>query len=294
MTMTTLPPLPDWQANAHQLHHAAQILGALRLFVHKPMPNYLEMALRIDARGLSTDRLPAGGNVWLDWSQAAFVYQPHAGGEQTISLLNQSQATALEALLARMDGCGEPLVHAEPQADLPYLRALRTAYAVRGLDLALLPVEGSGPSTELLTVDSAVSAAYGEALDRVFTAMARFRAQLYGAMTPVVVWPEHFDASFLWFATEHATDDDPQLNFGFAPFSEGIDQPYLYAYAYPSPANMTELPLPSPARWHMEGWNGAMVPYAALRELTDPEHAIASLLEAIYATLAPALLRQDS
>src|SRR5919109_78870 len=66
-----------------------------------------------------------------------------------------------------------------------------------------------------LLIDAHASADYAQALDRVFTATARFRARLTGLQTPIVVWPEHFDLSFLWFATERATDEFPHMNFGF-------------------------------------------------------------------------------
>ena len=42
------------------------------------------------------------------------------------------------------------------------------------------------------------------------------RARLNGPMTPIVVWPEHFDLSFLWFASAQATDRFPHMNFGCA------------------------------------------------------------------------------
>lgn len=50
-----------------------------------------------------------------------------------------------------------------------------------------------------LTVDPATGAAYGEALYRVFTAVARFRARLTGPQTPIkvrIVWMAQPTASW--------------------------------------------------------------------------------------------------
>jgi hypothetical protein len=41
------------------------------------------------------------------------------------------------------------------------------------------------------------------------------------------------------------------------------------------------------ARWHTQGWNGAIVPYDELERSDDPEALIESVFEAIHAVLSP-------
>jgi hypothetical protein len=135
-----------------------------------------------------------------------------------------------------------------------------------------------------------LAADYAQALYRIFTATARFRARLVGPMTPVVLWPEHFDLSFLWFATDKATEGNPHLNFGFAPYSEGLPRPYLYSYAFPLPADFNAPKLPSLARWHTTGWTGVVVSYDELANLADPEAAIEETFTDIYEILSPVLI----
>jgi hypothetical protein len=106
-------------------------------------------------------------------------------------------------------------------------------------------------------------------------------------MTPIVVWPEHFDLSFLWFAGQQADDRHPHMNFGFAPFSDDLDRPYLYAYAYPMPERFEQLPLPEGATWHTEGWQGMVYPYDTLAASTDPDGQVEAIFAQIDATLAP-------
>ena len=143
-----------------------------------------------------------------------------------------------------------------------------------------------------LEIDPRLSADYSRVLYQIFTATARFRARLNGPMTPIVVWPEHFDLSFLWFASAQATERFPHMNFGFAPFSDDIARPYLYAYAYPMPEGFERLRLPPLARWHTEGWKGVVVPYDDVVRQSDPDTVIEDIFMAIYKLLSPSLVEK--
>src|SRR5689334_4053888 len=108
--MTKLPALSNWEQTSRSLHKAAQLLGALRMLVRDPVPNYLELALRIERDGLSTDVMPSGDVVLLDFRQAALVYSPRDNKSITIPLTGQSQASLIESLLTAMATLGQPLV----------------------------------------------------------------------------------------------------------------------------------------------------------------------------------------
>ena len=108
--MTPLPTLANWERSSHSLHKAAMLLGAIRQLVCPREANYLELALRIEPNGLSTDRLPTGGIVLLDFTQAALVYTcPHGERHPAIMLAEHSQVSLLEALLGLMDDHGEAI-----------------------------------------------------------------------------------------------------------------------------------------------------------------------------------------
>lgn len=283
--MNRLPALEPWGPTAHGLHAAAQLLGAIRQLVREPVANYLELALRIERAGLATEALPAGGAVRLDFGRAALVYTCPAGDEHPFPLAGHSQVSLFEALLRELHAHGDSL--APPQPGETYVRAMLVALDAKGH--ALRPQGGELTSDAPLAVDPAISAAYGAALDRVFTAVARFRARLAGPQTPIVVWPEHFDLSTLWFPGEDRSDGAPQMNFGFAPFDGVHPRPYLYAYAYPMPAGFAALPLSAPARWNTAPWKGLILHYDDLRAAEDPEALIEATCEAAYRLLAPTL-----
>src|SRR5919199_3220967 len=284
--MTTLAPLSQWEATAHSLHKAAQIPGAIRLLVLDPVPNYLEWSLVIRSEGLSTGPLPFGGEVLLDFAQCAMLYRPATGEPSAVSLLGQSQASVLEALLATMESQGQTLA-APANGRMSRTDALLAALEARGH--VFTPRRADLADEAPLEIDPRLSADYSRVLYQIFTATARFRARLTGPMTPIVVWPEHFDLSFLWFATERATDEFPHMNFGFAPFDAETERPYLYAYAYPMPDAFERLPLPTRAHWHTSGWRGALVPYHALAQAEHPEAEIEAICAAIYDVLSPTL-----
>jgi hypothetical protein len=275
------PPLENWEQTSHSLHQAAQILGAIRMLTRDPVPNYLELALRIEPDGLSTERLPSGGEVRLDFERGVVVCAPKDGRSMAVTLAGRTQASLLESILAALNAQDQSLVaQKEPSFSATFLAALQAKNH---------PLIGSVEigGTDALEVDRALGTEYAHMLNRVFTATARWRSRLAGFVTPVVVWPEHFDLSTLWFATDEVSERAPQMNFGFAPFDSIASRPYLYVTAYPMPDGFEKLPLPMGARWHAQGWNGAIVPYDELARAEDPEALIESMFEAIHAVLSP-------
>jgi hypothetical protein len=280
-----LPALNNWQSTARGLHLAAQLLGGIRMLVREAVPNFLELALRIEANGLSTDTLPSGGSVLLNFDKAALVVSSAKGKASELAINGQTQTSLLEKLLQTLDEQGQSLV---AKKDGSFAKGFLAALHAKGHKL-----DGSLEltSTETITVDTQVSGNYGQALYRVFTATSRWRARLVGQQTPIVVWPEHFDLSTLWFANE-ANESSPHMNFGFAPFDGTHTHPYLYAYAYPMPEGFDKLALPKPAHWNTSPWKGMVVPYEELAKSDNTESEVERIFEAVYNILAPTLVKK--
>lgn len=283
--MTTLPPLGGWEQSAHSLHQAAALLGAIRMLVQEPVPNYLELALKPEPEGLSTDALPSGGSVLLNLAQSEVWVLSPKGEKSTVPLQGHTQAGLLEAILTTLDFQGQGLA---PQKEGSFSKGF-----LQALHAKMHTLEGSLElsSTQPLRIDPKLSAEYSQVLYRIFTATARFKARLSGPQTPLVVWPEHFDLSTLWFASDQADENAPHMNFGFAPFDGVHPRPYLYAYAYPMPEGFEQLPLPAPAQWHTAPWKGVYVPYDELARSSDPEALIEAIFSEVYQVLSPGLRR---
>ncbi len=271
------------QLTLHNLHTVARLLGAVRLLVHERQPNFLELGMKIVPEGVSTDTLPRGGEVTLDFRQLALVYQPAAGSAILIPVEGRSQAALLESLLMTIHATELAAIipHA---AGASYTDAMFEALA--GFVNRIKPKRGDLSDSAPLHFDADDARAYADALYAVFTgvgALPRPAGRINDAGGDVT---EHFDLSFLWFLAEQ-DEQHPHLNFGFAPFSAGIVYPYLYAYAYPSPSAAPKLP--DGARWNTEGWTGVVLPYNAIAGQSDPAATVEAACTAIFRSLRPAL-----
>lgn len=252
----TLPALDNWESTRDSLHQAALLLNAVKIANADAERNHLHHSLYVVADGLTTGKLRDG--LWLSLHFGAGRLALRKGDHmRELEAINTTQASLAAAVVAQ------------------------------GASFDQSRANGQAP---LLTKPD-LAAEYARALYRIYTATARFRATLYGLMTPIVLWPHHFDLSFLWFATLDDDENKPQLNFGFSPGS-GAERPYFYVTAYPRPDGLTDLQLPIPARWNTDGWIGVRIEYDDIRNSPDPEAQIETLYRGIYDTLAPLMKGQ--
>jgi hypothetical protein len=276
-----LPRLDNWSETSFGLHRGALLLGALQRLTQPPQPAYLELGLQVVPNGLAGGRLPAGGLVLLDFNAGSLLYSPASGAEVSFPLHGSSQAQVFAGLFGVIS-------QGELSGLLPdgsnLAQRVSAAIAARG-DRYRPPRPETLWDETRIKLDAQTARAYLEVLQLVFTAIARFRARLRGMLTPLVVWPEHFDLSTLWFQGNSIDESQAHLNFGFAPFSEGLPDPYLYAYAYPYPQRYDPPSLPHGARWHTHGWTGAVLPYDAIAAQSDPPAFVEDACQAIYGGL---------
>jgi hypothetical protein len=280
-----LSGLDHWSETSFGLHRGALLLGALQRLTQPPQPAYLELGLQVVINGLAASSLPGGGRVALDFTGGSLVYAPPSGAEVSFPLHGSTQAQIFSALFG-------VLSQGELSALLPdgahLAERVSAGIASRG-DRYRPPRPETLWDETSIKLDAGTSRTYLEVLQLVFTAIARFRARLTGVQTPLVVWPEHFDLSTLWFQGASIDEGQAHLNFGFAPFSEGFPDPYLYAYAYPYPQRYDPPALPAGARWHTQGWTGAVLPYEAIAAQSDPADFVEEACQAIYGGLLPLL-----
>jgi hypothetical protein len=255
----TLPALPNFEGTRVGLHRAAQVIGVVKRTVHEPLPNWAHLGIFPTQQGVTTGQLTIG-ELLLDFGGRAVVYKPNHSGTATILLDRHTQVSLADAVLEVLADAGHNLS----------------------------PDRAKIGDQSPLNVDAALAADYANALYRIYTAVARFRAKLLGPMSPAIVWSHGFDLSFLWFrGPSWEEQKDAHLNFGFPPGSPGLDRPYLYSYIWPLPDNVTSHALPKPAHWHTQGWTGVVVPYDEIAREHDPENVIESVLEQIFRTLSP-------
>jgi hypothetical protein len=278
----TLPEMVHWDKTSRRLHQASRLLETVRLLALAPQPLYLHLALTVLPNGLSSGPLPGGGAFELDFVAACIRYSNTQGVATTWRLEEHTQASLLEAIVTALLA-DETVPLAGDQTDP--VEALFATLAER----KATPPREALTGTEVLVTDKATAAGYAAVQYAVFTGLARFRARLGGLTSPLVVWPHHFDLSGLWFPGKALDDWQPHLNFGFAPFSEGLPRPYLYAYAYPYPESFVQPALPAPIRWHTEGWQGAVLSYDDIPSQADLATFVENAAAQLFAALHPLL-----
>lgn len=246
----TFAALNHWETTRDSLHRASQVVGAFRKVSATRDPIFFHHhALSVIPQGLSSQTIPLG-EIHLDFGGAALHY---AG--KTLPLAGHNQASLAGALLEATKAAGH-----DPQVNLD-----------------------SVADTTPFQIDPQLGADYAAALWSITQAMAAFREGLPGHKTPLVVFPHHFDLSFLWFLGDHQDEHQPHINFGFAPFSDGYPRPYFYTYVYPVPAGYTEMPLPE-GLTRAHPWTGTVQFYDDLISESDPVAKMIGAFSAICQT----------
>jgi hypothetical protein len=134
--------------------------------------------------------------------------------------------------------------------------------------------------------DKQQAKAYGEALWWLDAQFRSFKVELTeGVTSPIFVYAHHFDLSLVWFPH----DDERQLSVGWSTGDETVNEPYIYLTAYPEPAGFTELDLPAAAHWQVEGFSGAILPYAVLAASDRPAELFKQFAGDMFRTARPLL-----
>lgn len=243
------------------LHAAAQVLLIAQLAGLPPLSNAQRYGLTALPNGLTTRRLSLNGQpaqLTLDYLRLELVL---TRGEEArvVAITGKSTRALLDALF-------------DVRAELP-------ADTVARVQLSERP----------LMIDANDAARYAEVQWRMYTALARLRARIIGAQTPLLVWAHGFDVSTIWFAGQTMEEHrDPHINFGFSPGTPDVGQPYVFFYATPVPSGLSAK-LPAGMRWHT-AWSvpGGVLPYDALTD--NFEQQVTDTLFEVYETAAPLMV----
>ena len=256
--------LAAWQPTRDTLQGYARVLSRIRSALTPPQPHWQHISLRVSPDGLTTPPmpLPDGGHMdmLLDLRQHRLVVDG-TGAPWAMELTGQSPRAFGEAVVAKLAQQGLTLA----------------------LDLATASSEG--------VYDRRAVEDFRQALTFIHDVLAVFQAGLAGKSTPIQLWSHHFDLAMTWFSGRKVPGYDPddhewadeQMGFGFSTGDSGIPDPYFYVTAYPWPEAIVQTPLPVPATWHSEGWNGAVLLYEALLATPDPERLLLDFLRTTQA-----------
>ncbi|MDA2979349.1 MAG: DUF5996 family protein [Actinomycetota bacterium] len=89
------------------------------------------------------------------------------------------------------------------------------------------------------------------------------------------LWPHGFDIATEWFSTktvgEGESEASPQIAVGFYPSEEDA---YFYANPWPFDSAWADAPMPDGVHWHVDGWQGAVLPAANLGGADDRQQVL--------------------
>jgi len=270
-TMSALPALPDdWEPTRATLHAYARAVGApLRAFAEHP--KWWHVSLKVRPDGLVTEAipLPDGTTAFyrLDLRDQVVVFESSRGLRRVWDLTKGMTGTQLgDELVAAAEELG-----ATGEVD-------RSKYE----------------NDEPRPYEPAHAGAFFDLIQVVHTVFTEHRNSLEGPVGPIQLWPHGFDLAFEWFGTRkevyeeegETTEYPSQINLGFYPGGE----PYFYSNPWPFEKDvLLDVELPAPARWHTEGWEGSILPYAEIRDDPQATEKILAFAKAVFDAAAPTL-----
>jgi len=271
--MGALPPMPeDFEPTRATLHAYAHGIGVVPRALGIEHPQWWHISLKVDPRGFRTDNfsVPNGGvaRILMDLLDHQAVVESSTGDRYSIPLDVGLTGTQFgERLIGIMEGLG---------VESDYNRAKFENDDQREYD--------AEKATQFFRAMAAVSQIFEE-----------HQSTLDGNVGPVQLWPHGFDLAFEWFGsrTERYEEDGEiteypsQINLGFYPGG----RPYLYSNPWPFEADaLLGQPLPEPAVWHTEGWQGTELFYDEIADRDDADQVVRNFARAVWELASPTLM----
>ena len=279
-------PLTDWRATYATLHMWSQIVGKTRLAL-APMENHWwQVALYVDARGLTTSAMPYGSlsvEVHFDFISHQLLIQTSDGSQRSFPLASMTVAEFFARYTDALQALGiKPEIYASPvevATAIPFAKdhehATYDAHAAHQCWLILLNTQ------------------------RV---LKNFRGTFTGKQSPVHFFWGSFDLASTRFSgrraprhpggAPHCPDwvmveaySHECCSCGFWPGDEK-SQPTFYAYAYPEPQGYAEREVEPLGAHYDTTAREFLLPYESLRAEVQPDDALLRFFRATYAAAA--------
>ena len=272
--MEMLPLLPlaeDWEPTRATLHQYANAVGVLPRAHAVAHPQWWHVSLEVRPTGLTTDAMPLPGG-------GTFAVRMDLRSHETVIETSHGDSVAI-AMAAGLTGSefGDRLLSAAGHL------------GVSG-DYAREKFESDEPRL----YDRAAAEAFFSAIVNINHNLEIHRSALEGPVSPLQIWPHGFDLAFEWYGTKKETYEEDgevtempaQLNLGFYPSADA----YFYSNPWPfAGSELTSQPLPEPAFWHTEDWEGSMLRYDELLQLPNAPERLMEYARAVFAAAAPTL-----
>lgn len=276
---------PEWKATRDTVHLWTQVVGKVRLALAPMVNHWWQVALYVNARGLTTSMMPVGGRgveIQFDFVHHRLDLWSTDGGSRSVPLDTRPIADFYAATVRSLGALGVA-VHL---VDRP----------VEVVTSVPFPAD-----TAPRTYDPATARRFWLALVQADRVMAAFRSRFVGKASPVHFFWGAPDLAVSRFSGRAAPphpggvpncpDWVQQLAYshevsscGYWP--GGSPGGSFYAYAYPAPEGFAEWPVePAAARYDRE-LGEYVLPYAAVRTADDPDATLMAFFQSTYEAAA--------
>jgi uncharacterized protein DUF5996 len=271
-------PLEAWQDTYATLHMWTQIVGKVRLALSPRINHWWEVALYVNARGLTSSAIPYNGKAFeiqFDFIDHKLIIQTSWGPSKTLALKAQSVADFYAEFMSA-------------------LRALGIA-----VKIWTMPQEVPNPvpfdrDTQHASYDPEYAHRFWEILVLCSDIFQEFRAGFIGKDSPVHFFWGSFDLCVTRFSGRRAPERagaDPVtreayshevISAGFWPGGGDIKGAAFYAYAAPEPAGLAEQKVqPAAALYHPQ-LKEFLLMYDDVRRAASPRETLLSFLQSTY------------
>lgn len=279
-------PLEAWADTYATLHRWSQIVGKIALALTPLTNHWWNIALRLNARGLTTGPMPCQGrNLQID-----FDFITH------------------ELRLLVSDGASKSLPLSS-RSVARFYRELMAALAALNIHVRIwpVPVEIADPipfekDEQHATYDPDSAHRHWRILARTARVMQRFRARFLGKSSPVNFFWGSFDLAQTRFSGR-AAPPHPGMptvadyvtreayshecsSCGFWPGGGALPMPLFYAYAYAEPPGFRDAAIRPGAAFYNKDFGEFVLPYDAVRSAADPDARLLEFFQTAYEAAA--------
>jgi hypothetical protein len=275
-------PLEAWQDTYATLHMWTQIVGKVRLALSPRINHWWEVALYVNARGLTTSAIPYEGKVFevqFDFIDHMLIIQTSWGTAKTLALRPQSVADFYAEFMSA-------------------LRSLGVA-----VKIWTMPQEVPNPvpfdrDTQHASYDPEYAHRFWQILVLCDNIFQEFRAGFIGKDSPVHLFWGSLDLCVTRFSGRRAPERvgaDPVtreayshevISAGFWPGGGDIKGAAFYAYAAPEPAGFAEQKVQPAAAFYHPQMKEFLLMYDDVRRAASPRQALLSFLQSTYEAAA--------
>jgi hypothetical protein len=255
-----------------------QVVGKVRLALTPRINHWWEVALYVNARGLTTSAIPYGNEVFeiqFDFIAHKLIIETSWNSSKTLPLRPQSVADFYAEFMS----------------------------ALRFLDIDVriwpMPVEIPDPirfdkDTQHASYDPEYAHRFWKILVACENIFQEFRARFIGKDSPVHFFWGSFDLCVTRFSGRRAPERpgaDPitreaysheVISAGFWPGGGEIKGPAFYAYAAPEPQGFAEQPVKPAQAFYPPQMKEFLLMYDDVRQSTSPREALLSFLQSTY------------